>query len=212
MLLALAVVPLLRRGSVDWFSLALVGLAALWAVYSLRTVPVAACMAAPLAAAALQPGLGPRPRVGRAERVVAVAIVAAALVGLALAVPQTASRPAAHPAWLDRTLPSLPDGTRVLAESSTGGYLMWRYPQLDLVAHGYGDAYTDAELQRNADIEDVQPGWTDLVRDTGVDYALVSPDTPLGYALEDVEEWTVVAGSGDLLLLAPPPGWMSAGS
>jgi len=212
LLLALALVPRLRRGSVDWFTLALVGLAALWAVYSLRTVPVAACMAAPLAALALQPGLGPRPRVGRAERVVAVAVVAAALAGLALAVPHTADRPATHPAWLDRTLPSLPDGTAVLADSSTGGYLMWRYHNLDLVAHGYGDTYTDAELERNADIESVEAGWADLVRDAEVDYALVSPDTPLGYALQDLEEWTVVAGSGDLLLLAPPPGWMSAGS
>ena len=37
----------------------LIGLAALWAVYSLRTVPVAACMLAPLAAAALQAVAGP---------------------------------------------------------------------------------------------------------------------------------------------------------
>ena len=57
---------------VPWFDLALIGLACLWALYSLRTVPVAACMAAPLAAAALQPGIGrrractrPRARGGR---------------------------------------------------------------------------------------------------------------------------------------------------
>ena len=48
-ILALAFGPRMRRGGLPWFDLALLGLAALWAVYSLRTVPVAACMAAPLA-------------------------------------------------------------------------------------------------------------------------------------------------------------------
>ncbi|HRK48425.1 MAG TPA: hypothetical protein PK324_22535, partial [Nocardioides sp.] len=53
-LLALAIVPRMRRGKTPWFDLLLIGLAALWAVYSMRTVPVAACLVAPLAAAGVQ--------------------------------------------------------------------------------------------------------------------------------------------------------------
>ena len=210
LLLALAVLPRLRRQRADWLSIGLIGLAALWAVYSLRTLPVAACLAAPLAAAAVQPALGLNGRFSRRERLLSVGIAACALAGLAVAVPHTASSPSHHPAWVAPALDALPAGTKVLADSSDGGYLMWRFPQLDLVTHGYGDTFTDAELRRNFDIESVRPGWADDVRQTDVDFALVAPSSPLGYALEDVEQWRVVDGSGDLLLLAPPPGWMEA--
>ncbi len=207
-MLALALVPRLRRGRVAWFDLALIGLAALWAVYSLRTVPVAACMAAPLAAAALQPWLGARPKVNRPERVFVIGGYVAALAALALVVPQTAAEPREYPSWMDSALSDLPDGTKVLDDGAYGGFLMWRYPQLDLMAHGYGDTFTDDELERNADIEGVRPGWDDMVRDSAVDYAVVDPDSSLGYALQDVEGWTVLHGDSDLVMLAPPPAWM----
>ena len=89
-ILALAVVPRLRRAErVPWFDVLLIGLAALWAVYSMRTVPVAACLAAPLAAAALQPVLGARPSVLRRERLLLVG-------GALLALATLAVRGAAH--------------------------------------------------------------------------------------------------------------------
>src|SRR5262245_19979237 len=139
-ILALAIVPRLRRGErVPWFDIALITLAALWAVYSLRTVPVSACMAAPLAAAALQPALGGRPRVVRTERVLVLAGYVVALAGLALVVPHTADEPVETPAWVDGALGDLPPGTVVLDDTGFGGYLMWRFPQLDLVMNGYGD-------------------------------------------------------------------------
>ena len=104
-MLALAIGPRLRRGErVPWFDVALIGLAALWAVYSLRTVPVAACMAAPLAAAALQPSLGAVPRVRRPERVLVLGGYVVALAALAVAVPHTADQPRATPAWVDGAL------------------------------------------------------------------------------------------------------------
>src|SRR4029450_3391864 len=84
---ALAVVPRVRRGPIAWSDLVLIGLAALWAVYSLRTVPVGACMLAPLAAAAVQPSLGARPRVLRIERVLLVAGYVLSLAALAVVVP-----------------------------------------------------------------------------------------------------------------------------
>jgi hypothetical protein len=207
-ILALAVLPRLRRGErVPWFDLVLVGLAVLWAVYSLRTVPVSACLAAPLAAAALQPSIGARPEVRRTERLLVVAGWAAALAGLALVVPHTADQPRETPSWVDGALEDLPAGTVVLDDSAFGGYLMWRFPQLDVAMNGYGDLYTDDELERNADIDAVRDGWVGLVKDVHPDYAILPPRSPLAYNLRAVEGWTVVQEGGDLELLAPPPGW-----
>jgi hypothetical protein len=209
LILVLAVLPRLRRGErVPWFDLAMIGLAVLWGVYSQRTVPVSACLAAPLAAAALQPTLGALRRPDRSERLVVLAGLLVALTALAVAVPHTADRPRASPSWLDGALGDLPPGTVVLDEDGLGGYLMWRYPQLDLVAHGYGDTYTDAELERNADIGAVRAGWVEDVRATRADYAVLPPGSPLAYNLREVEGWRIEDGGEDLQLLAPPPGWM----
>ena len=208
-ILALVVVPRLRRAErVPWFDVLLLGLAALWAIYSMRTVPVAACLAAPLAAAALQPVLGARPSVLRRERLLLVGGSLLALATLAVVVPHTADQPRDTPTWLDGALGDLPAGTRVINDSGFGGYLMWRFPQLDVVVHGYGDLYTDDELERNADIEGIRSGWVGLVRDTGAAYAVLPPGSPLAYNLREVEGWSVLERSDDLELLRPPPGWM----
>jgi hypothetical protein len=208
-ILALAVVPRLRRAErVPWLDVLLIGLAAVAAVYSMRTVPVAACLAAPLAATALQPVLGARPSVLRRERLLVVGGAVVALVTLAVLVPHTADEPVDTPAWLDGALGDLPAGTRVIDDSGFGGYLMWRFPELDVVLHGYGDLYTDAELERNADIEQARGGWVELLQDTGAAYAVLPPNSTLAYNLRQVEGWSVVEHSADLELLRPPPGWM----
>ena len=206
-LLALAVVPRVRRGKIPWFDLALIGLACLWALYSLRTVPVAACMAAPLAAAALQPALGRRPTSTRVERMVVLGAYLGALATLALVAPHTADQPKETPAWLDASVGDLPTGTKLVNDQLYGGLLMWRYPQLDLLAHGYGDIFTDAELERNRTIDEVGDGWREELRETDVDYGLLDPDSALAYNLRELEGWTVVEHSDELELLQPPPGW-----
>jgi hypothetical protein len=206
--LALAVVPRLRRGErVPWFDLALLGLAMLWAIYSMRTVPVAACLAAPLAAISVQPLLGARPPTRRPERLVVAGGLVLALAALAVLVPRTADEPLDTPSWLDDELGELPAGARVIDDSGFGGYLMWRFPQLDVVLHGYGDLFTDDELERNADIEAVRGGWVGLVHDTGAAYAVLPPGSPLAYNLRDVEGWMVVRHSDELELLRPPADW-----
>ena len=52
----------------------------------------------------------------------------------------------AVPRWADPALGTLPTGTKVLDDWNLGGYLMWRYPRLDLVMHGYGDTFTTCLL------------------------------------------------------------------
>jgi len=206
-LLALAVLPRLRRPEpTSWFELALTCVAVLWAVYSTRTVPPSACLAAPLAGAALQSWAGRVPPVRLRERVVVLTAYAVALATLAVLVPHTSDRPFATASWLDSELGDLPDGTVVLCEIGFGGYLMWRFPQLDVALSGYGDTYTDDELERDADVEQVRGGWVEDVETFHAAYAVLPPGSPLAYALRQVEHWSVVEVSPELELLAPPAG------
>jgi hypothetical protein len=87
---------------------------------------------------------------------------------------------------------------------------MWRYPQLDLLMHGYGDTFTTAELQRNTDIAALAPGWDDDLRATGCTIAVLRP-TALAYALEHQEHWTVLHRSPAIVELQAPAGWSRGG-
>lgn len=186
---------------------ALLVVAAGWALYSIRTMPVATAMLVPLACIAVQRATDRRVPVGKPERAVVWGTAGACLVVLAFAVPHTSEEPLAQPSWLDAELSTLPAGTVVLDEWGWGGYLMWRYPQLDLVMHGYGDTFTVEELERNTDLREVQPGWDTMARQTGAEVAVLTTDSPLAYALE-LERWEVVHEGADLVLLEAPSTWL----
>ncbi|GAB2622962.1 hypothetical protein GCM10027270_07120 [Nocardioides ginkgobilobae] len=207
MLLAVpALLVWLRRGA-DWPRVLFLGLGLGLALYSNRTMPLAAVTLAPLAAAALQ-SLVPQPRRPTSRRELPLALGAAAgtLVVLALVVPHTADEPPTQPSWVDRELGALPAGTVVLNDWGDGGLVMWAYPQLHLVMHGYGDTFTTAELERNVDILDLERDWQDLVRGTGAEVAFLRTDHPLTAALEDAG-WTIEETSEEVELLTAPSGW-----
>ena len=195
------------RTTRTWMDILLLALAACWAVYSMRTVPVAAAMMVPLTAASVQHLVGRRsPSTALERRWVAGAFVAALAV-LTLQVPASAEDPLTQPGWVEAELSGLPTGTKVLSDTDHGGFLMWRFPQLDLVRHGYGDTYTLAELDRNAAIAHLDPGWLDIVRDTGVTYAVLDPREGLAYALHELAGWRVLEDGPTLQLLVPPADW-----
>ena len=52
---------------------------------------------------------------------------------------------------------------------------MWRYPQLDLMMHGYGDTFTTDELRRNTALIMLGPGWEESLRASGARVALLRP-------------------------------------
>lgn len=206
MVLVVAVVSLVRVRPVRWLDVLLVAVCVLCSLWSWRTVPVAAVMAVPVVA--ILSGRRQRSRVPleRLERMLVLGSAALALVLLAIWVPFTSRAPLAEPDWLDPSMRSLPAGTKVVDAWDLGGYLMWRYPQLDPLMHGYGDSFTVAELQRNLDIQEVSPGWEAELRRTGCTVAVVRPTSQLAPALLRAH-WTVVHRSPHLLELEAPRGW-----
>jgi hypothetical protein len=210
-LFALTVIAMWKRRHNDWTEILLVALAAAFAIYSQRTVPVAAAMFAPLAAAPLQDLLGRRTPVVRGERLVVAGGAAVALVALAVTVPHTSADPPHQAAWMDPALRALPPGTKVLDDWDQGGYLMWRHPQLDLMMHGYGDTFTTDELRRNVALIMVDPGWDASLRESGARIALLRPWSRLANQLTTREGWQVVHQSADLELLRAPASWKSEG-
>jgi hypothetical protein len=211
LLLGLTVVLFLRSSRRSWtdtlFFLT-VGACALW---SYRTLPVAAIVLMPLTTRSIQervPGVSLPVR--RSELWSVGGACVAALAALAIVVPHTSEQPFTQPSWVDPALSALPTGTKVVSAWDYGGYLMWRFPQLDLLAHGYGDTFTIPELQRNTDIIAVAPHWDTELRATGCTVAVLRPSSPLAYALEhDQQAWTVVHRSSTLEMLTAPPGWTS---
>jgi hypothetical protein len=210
-LLVLTAVAMWKRGRNSWTEILLVALAAAFAAYSQRTVPVAAAMIAPLAAAPVQALVGRRTPVGRRERALVAGGALATLLALAVAVPHTSDRPMARPAWMDPALSALPAGTKVLDDWDWGGYLMWRYPRLDLMMHGYGDTFTTAELRRNNGLIELDPGWDSALRASGARVAVLRPWSRLAYELIAREGWQVVESSAGFELLRAPASWGSAG-
>jgi hypothetical protein len=207
-LMALVVLRLARKTTpMSWTELLLVMLAGGWALYTNRTVMVAAVMLVPFTAAALQELLKERPPVSRLERSSVLAGAAGCLLVLAVLVPRTADHPpTTYPDWLS-TLDELPAGTPVINDWGEGGYLMWRFPDLNFVMNGYGDIFTDNELARNYQLDAVNAGWLESARKTGAHYALLRPGARLTYALDTLEGWRVTHRSDVLVLLEAPADW-----
>jgi hypothetical protein len=203
-LLAVVIVVRLRQGPSPWVEILMLLLAGGWAIYSARTVPVAAAMLAPLAASALQSLQAPTEKPSRRERRLVAAGFVGALAVLAALVPSLTQVGPSHPEWEEQTLTDLPAGTTLLNDWQWGGYLMWKYPQLNLVMHGYGDTFTTDELDRNVTLIQLEPKWDHELLAIGADLALLDPDTPLAYALVHSEGWTVVHSSDEVELLQSP--------
>jgi hypothetical protein len=207
-LLGVVVLRLARSTSVyAWTDLLLLGLAGGWALYTNRTVMVAAVMLVPFAAMAVQAALRDLLPVSRLERSAVLLGGLACLTVLALLVPRTADQPPdTYPEWLS-ALDEMPAGTVILNDWGQGGYFMWRWPELEFVMNGYGDIFTDNEIARNYQLDATNSGWLRTVEQTGAHYALLKPGSKLTYGLDELEGWQVLHRSADLVLLEAPEDW-----
>lgn len=202
----IVVVALLRsKGPVPWTYVALLGLALGLALYSMRTVSLAAVLLVPLTARTLQSALPQHQRLQRVEAGAVAALVAASVVAAVVIAPARAQT-SVVPAWVDQELAAQPQGARVLNSWNSGPYFLWRHPNLSLTMHGYGDVFTDAELERNAKITRLQPHWDDLVVEIDADVALLESDAALAYELTEHLGWRVVEEDDKFVLLQPPTG------
>lgn len=201
-LAALAVVLLIRRRDVGLYELGLLAMGGAFAVYSGRTLPLALITLAALVA----PELGrrrPHRPVGRGE---ALVVLGLATVVVAVAPSQSlVDDPATRVRPFASRLDALPEGSRVLTDWPVGGVLLWLEPRLDVPLHGYGDVYTEEELQRYADLDHLEPGWDDTVDRLAPRAALLPDDSALAYALER-DGWSLQQRTKELVLLTPPPG------
>ncbi|HEY0889556.1 MAG TPA: hypothetical protein VGE38_08100 [Nocardioides sp.] len=218
-LLGIAAVATLRRPHrATWFEIGLLAVAAGLAVYSLRTVPAAAAMLVPLTARAVQ-GARPHVPVGPREFVAAALGGVVVLGALAVATPRTAPDPAVQLSATDAQLETVPSGTVVATDSGFGGYAMWRFPDLQITFHGYGDVYTADELERNHMVETLEPGWDRELRRLRATYAVLKRKSTLAYALESAYAWTPVrspaaddvpGGDPPFVVLRAPAGWLES--
>jgi len=220
LMVLLLATALRSSGPMPWTVLALTLLAGGWLLYSARTVPVAVAMLVPLLAHHLAATL-PRRERSRAEVPVVVGgLVVAGVLAVLLSGGYDEDLRQKSPAHA--SVEALPAGTPLLNEWNEGGYDMWRHPDLDILQHGYGDMFTDAELRRNVKIADLAPGWQEKVRELGLEHALLYRENPMAHTLVDDHGWTLVAedpkvarkdrtgGIEDkrLVHLAAPEGWL----
>lgn len=205
-LVLLVVLVWARRGQrTPWSQVAILVLGVAWILLAQRTVTLGALLLAPLAASALQQGLGrPRDVPTRGESRVVIGWTLACLAVVTIALPSTASEPAGVPSALDDDLTALPDGSVVLNSYELGGWLRWRHPDVEPVIDGMTEAYSVPYLEDYARVSAVAPGWEEVVERYGAEFALLDDRSPLSAALLDREGWSEVDRSDGYLLLRAP--------
>jgi hypothetical protein len=188
-----------RAKESSWVRLGLILLSAAWALYSARTVPIAAVTLAPLLSYYLTSHVSPHGRMTRTEKVTLTTAVCVALVTLSFTARDAGQ--IHEPSWVRPQLNALPAHTPVLADMAISGYLVWAYPNVSPPITGYGDMYTNAELDRFNKMLNLSAGWDDDLRRLGIRWALIDPKSPMAYALTRGEHWRTVATSKDVVLL-----------
>lgn len=206
--LAATLITWLRKGQArSWVDLGIVCLATVLALQYLRTIILGTILLTPYFAGAIQAWLpGIQVRVSRqAERLSAAAVAIVALVGLAVAMPESARSMSAgaFPTEFDQTLDRLPRTAVLLDELADGGYLMWRHPELRIVGDGLSDQYSAAWLDSWFGALGGGPQWRGLVARLGVTDALLQEESPLIDELRSAG-WEVLLRAQGRVLLARP--------
>ena len=169
----------------QWSHVLLLAFAGAWTLYSARTVPLGAIIAAPLVAAAMSSWLRePNPRTGARRDVLLLATFASIGIVLVTAV----FRP--HPpavsmvgTAVDAELARIPADTVVFNEYAFGGWLDWHHRQVVPVIDGLTESYSGAYIAAHSASLGMSPGWRSTVQRTGATYALLYEDTPLASEL-----------------------------
>jgi hypothetical protein len=89
-------------------------------------------------------------------------------------------------------LSSLNEPVHMINHFPWGGYLIYRlYPQHLVFIDGRADMYREGIFDDFITVQDIKPGWRDVLDRYGVDLALFPPGSPLDYALAHEDGWGV---------------------
>jgi hypothetical protein len=207
MIAAVVVLAAVRERRASWVSIGLIILAAAWTLLSVRTVTLGAAIAAPLLAGAVDRALPRRdpdsPGISRNEKVTLAAATAGCLLVaaiLAAALP-TVRAPAKVPSALNAALDALPAQTVIWNDFSLGGWLDYRHPNVEVVADGRAEAFGARQLEKYGRVTLTEPGWDEILHESGAHVALVGTDSPLAAALQARLGWRPLAEDNGYVLL-----------
>jgi hypothetical protein len=210
MIVATMVMWAVTRESVTWSRLFLLALSVVMLWYAARLVAVAALVAAPLFASALDAVVArsgsstdPARRMARFEVLTIAAASVVCSVVLCVAAPHTSATPAHVPLGLDGALDRLPPGTPVFDAYVLGGWLTWRHPDLDQYIDGLATPYSEAHVRDYLRADGTDPGWYGVVVASGAPVALVDAGGDLAAALQQ-KGWTSEGTSEGYVLLRRP--------
>lgn len=183
----------------------LVGLAIGFSLLYVRTIAVGAAIIAPMAAMAIARVVRlPREPIARREVALTLGLAAAGLAVAGLLAPSRGAQPEWGPNDLDRQLAALPAGTVLCNDYGSGGWLIWKHPNVRPAIDGRIEVYAVAHVEAYMTFQSAATGWDDYLTQTGCRWALVPKDLPVAEALVRQTSWSVAArGSTYLLLKAP---------
>ena len=126
------------------------------------------------------------------------AVIIAALAFVLLQLPQAQTGPEprtdtgfVYPVQAAGYIQKLNRPVRMYNDFAWGGYLISRlYPQRLVFIDGRADMYREGIFDNFITVQNVAPGWREVLSHYAVDLALIAPDTPLDYALAHEPGWS----------------------
>jgi len=194
-----------ERRRTPWTEILLVGLAVGFALLYVRTVAVGAAMLAPMTAMAIaRVARLPREPLHRREVALTVGLTASALAVAAFLAPARGAQPEWGPNDLDRQLAALPAATVLCNDYGSGGWLIWKHPNVRPAIDGRTEVYAVSHVEAYMTFQSAGPGWDAYLEQTGCRWALVPSDLPVAEALVRQSRWTVAARGSTYSLLRSP--------
>ena len=194
-----------ERRRTSWTEILLVGLAIGFSLLYVRTIAVGAAIVAPMAAMAIARVVSLRREpIQRREVALTVGLTVLGLAVAGLLAPSRGAQPAWGPNDLDRQIAALPTGTVLCNDYGSGGWLIWKHPNVRPAIDGRTEVYSLEHVESYMTFQSAAPGWDDYLEATRCRWALVPSDLPVAEALVEQARWTVAArGSSHVLLRSP---------
>lgn len=206
MVLAFAVLLFAKGKSHSWFTSAVLLLALMWGLWSLRSMPLSFLMFSLLIVYLLEEEYGlvattvnSRHKWGQ---LLVTGVVSTVILSL-LTIPTYSNRVA--PEWFRDSLNEIPKGEVILTTPGIGNFALYARPDVNVFIHGYLDSLTEGEAQRNADIINLREDWDKKLVKTGATIAYLEEGSQITYALED-KGWTTTNRKMGIVRMIPPIG------